>query len=68
MPSLPLIIWYLLVCLGIFEASRVANFSPREALFYAVAWPVVVPIAGVVVLFLQVADWIRQAADWIRDR
>jgi len=68
MPSSPVIIWYLLVCLGIYEACRGAGFKRWEGLFYGFLWPISLPFMGLFVAGLQIVDWIRQIVDWIRDR
>ena len=59
MPSLPLIIWYLLVCLGVYEAARSSMFTVLKALAYAVLWPIALPIVGLIVVALEIIDLIR---------
>lgn len=59
MLRLLLIIWYLLVSLGVYEAARGVMFSQPKALACAIGWPVLLPVIGLICLGLEIADRIR---------
>jgi hypothetical protein len=54
-----LIIWYLLGCLGVYEAARGAMLKKPKAVAMGILWPIFLPVAGLVALGLAVVDMIR---------